>query len=258
MKRNLLLLWTALIALSGCVTETTIIGKNSVKQENSIDNAAAAKTRIQLGMGYLNNGQMAPAKYNFEQGIELDPDSAEPYLALAYYYQAVGDKSSAQRTYEKLLSSHGNNPDVLNNYGAFLCRNLNYSEADKMFMRAIAQPHYLKMDDSYENAGICALKSGKKEKAQEYYKLALGYNPHKVRLLLDLAEMALDANKPADAELWLSSYRKKANDTPQSLWLSIRTAQAQGRIADTHLFGQALVTQFPSSTQAKRYQNNDY
>ncbi len=125
-------------------------------------------------------------------------------------------------------------------------------------MRAIAQPHYLKMDDSYENAGICALKSGKKEKAQEYYKLALGYNPHKVRLLLDLAEMALDANKPADAELWLSSYRKKANDTPQSLWLSIRTAQAQGRIADTHLFGQTLVTQFPSSTQAKRYQNNDY
>ena len=34
------------------------------------------------------------------------------------------------------------------------------------------------------------------EKALEYYRLALGYNPHKVKLLLDLAEMALNANNP--------------------------------------------------------------
>ena len=258
MKRNLPLLWAAIIALSGCVTETTIIGKNSVQQENSIDNAAAAKTRIQLGMGYLNKGQMAPAKYNFEKAIELAPDSADAYLAMAHYYQAVGDKVSAQKAYEKLMSGHGNNPDVLNNYGAFLCRNRNYSEADEMFMRAVAQPHYLKMDDSYENAGVCALQAGKKEKALEYYRLALGYNPHKVKLLLDLAEMALNANNPTEAESWLSTYRKKATDTPQSLWLSIRTAQAQGRIADSHIFGQTLVQQFPSSIQTKRYQNNDY
>ena len=69
MKRHLLLLWTAMISLSGCVTETTIIGKNSEQQENYIDGAAAAKTRIELGMGYLNKGQMAPAKYNFEKAI---------------------------------------------------------------------------------------------------------------------------------------------------------------------------------------------
>ncbi|TXH62187.1 MAG: type IV pilus biogenesis/stability protein PilW [Tolumonas sp.] len=258
MKRHLPLIWTALIALSGCVTETTIIGKNSERQENSIDNANASKTRVELGMGYLNKGQMAPAKYNFEKAIEMAPNNAEAYLAMAYYYQTVGDKDSAEETYKTLLSGHGNDPDVLNNYGAFLCRNRNYAEADDMFMRAVAQPRYLKMDDSYENAGICALQSGQKVKAIEYYRKALSYNPNKVRLLLDLAKIALDDHKATEAESWLNAYREKAGDSAQSLWLSLRAAQALGRIADTHVYGQALVQQFPSSTQAKRYQNNDY
>ncbi|WP_024872844.1 type IV pilus biogenesis/stability protein PilW [Tolumonas lignilytica] len=258
MKRHLSLLWAASLVLSGCVTETTIIGKNSVRQENAIDNAAASKTRIQLGMGYLNKGEMASAKYNFEKAIELAPSSAEAYLAMAYYYQSVGDNLSAQKTYEQLVSSHGNDPDVLNNYGTFLCRNHNYAQADSMFMRAVAQPRYLKMDDTYENAALCAVESGKKDKAKEYYRLALGYNPQKVGLMLDLAEIALNEHNPTDAESWLRAFRKKANDTAQSLWLSIRTAQAQGRIADIHVFGQSLVQQFPSSVQAKRYQNNDY
>lgn len=258
MKRHLLLLWAAIISLSGCVTETTIIGKNSERQENSIDGASAAKTRIELGMGYLNKGQMAPAKYNFEKAIEMAPNNADAYLAMAYYYQSVGDNASAQKTYEQLVSSHSNNPDVLNNYGTFLCRNHNYTEADEMFRRAVVQPHYLKMDDSYENAGICARQAGQNAKALEYYRLALGYNPNKVRLMLELAEMALDAHKPDEAQQILSTYRSKANPTPQSLWLSLRTAQEQGHIADMHVFGQSLVQQFPSSIQAKRYQNNDY
>ena len=258
MKRHLPLIWTALIALSGCVTETTIIGKNSERQENAIDSANAAKTRIQLGMGYLNKGQMAPAKFNFEKAIELSPNDPDAYLAMAYYYETVGDRISAEKTYQKLLSGHGNNPDVLNNYGTFLCRNKNYSDADEMFMRAVAQPRYLKMDDSYENAGICAVQAGQKAKATEYYRKALSYNPNKAKLLLALAQIALDDHKPAEAESWLNSYRKKAGDSAQSLWLSIRAAQALGKIAETHVYGQALVQQFPSSIQAKRYQNNDY
>lgn len=258
MNRHLLLLLTAIISLSGCVTETTIIGKNSERQENSIDGASAAKTRIELGMGYLNKGQMAPAKYNFEKAIEMAPNNPDAYLAMAYYYQAVGDKASAQKTYEELVSKYSNNPDVLNNYGTFLCRNQNYAEADTMFQRAVVQPHYLRMDDSYENAGICANQAGKKAKALEYYRLAFGYNPNKIRLMLAMAETSLDMHKPDEALKWLTNYRKKASETPQSLWLSLRTAQEQGRIAEMHVFGQSLIQQFPSSTQAKRYQTNDY
>ncbi len=258
MRRTILLSLTAALMLSGCVTETTIIGKNSVKQENAIDVAAATKSRIELGMGYLNQGQMSSAKYNFEKAIDLSPDSVDAYLAMAYYYQRVGDKASAKNTYKKLVSSHSNNPDVLNNYGTFLCRNYEYPEADEMFMKAVAQPKYLRMDDTYENAGICANAAKNYVKAKEYYQLALGYNPNKVRLYLDLANIALKNSAPSEAENWLSQFRKKTDDTAESLWLSIKAAQTQGRLAEMHVYGQSLVQRFPSSAQAKRYQNNDY
>lgn len=258
MRRTFLFSLAAIAMLSGCVTETTIIGKNSVKQENAIDVAAATKSRIELGMGYLNKGEMSSAKYNFEKAIDLSPDNADAYLAMAYYYQRVGDMNSAQNTYKKLLSSHSNNPDVLNNYGTFLCRQRDYQEADALFMKAVAQPKYLRMDDTYENAGICASAAKDYVKAKQYYRKALGYNPNKIRLYLDLAAIALKTNTPLEADGLLSEFRKKTDDTAQSLWLSILAAQAQGRLAEMHVFGQTLVQRFPSSVQAKRYQNNDY
>lgn len=258
MSRIILLSLTAVMMLSGCVTETTIIGKNSVKQQNEIDVPAATKSRIELGMGYLNQGEMAAAKYNFEKALDLSPGSVDASLAMAYYYQRVGDKSLAKNTYEKLLSSHSNNPDVLNNYGTFLCRNYEYDKADELFMKAVVQPKYLRMDDTYENAGVCASAAKNYVKAKEYYRLALGYNPNKLRLYLDLADISLKNNTPSEAESWLSQFRKKTDDTAESLWLSILAAQAQGRLAEMHVYGQSLVQRFPSSAQAKRYQNNDY
>ena len=89
-------------------------------------------------------------------------------------------------------------------------------------------------------------------------RLALGYNPNKVRLYLDLANIALKNSAPSEAENWLSQFRKKTDDTAESLWLSIKAAQTQGRLAEMHVYGQSLVQRFPSSAQAKRYQNNDY
>lgn len=258
MKKSILLIAAVLTSLTGCVKEVTIIGKNSEHQENSIDPVAAAKVRVELGMGYLNKGDMPAAKYNFEKAEKLDPHSVDAPLALAYYYQKVGNKTAAEDEYEKLVSSHSNNPDVLNNYGTFLCRNRDYDKADTMFMRAVQQPEYLKMDSTYENAGVCALAAGKNENALKYYKLALGYNPNNTGLMLEIAEVALKVHNPDEADKWLKQYQKKATVTPQSLWLNLLTAREKGRLAEVHVYGQALMQQFPSSIQAKRYQNNEY
>lgn len=258
MKKTLFCLVTVLWMLSGCVTETTVIGKNTERQVDDVDPVAASKTRVQLGLGYLRKGDMAAAKYNLEKASELNPKSIEGPLALAYYYQVVGDKLSAEKEYEKLLSSHSNDPDVLNNYGTFLCRNKNYDRADALFQRAVAQPSYLKMDSTYENAGLCAESAGKYDNALKYYRLALGYSPNNTNLMLELAGAALKQRQPEEAVKWLKAFREKSPDTPQSLWLSLQAAQARGRIADVHIYGQTLMQQFPSSTQAKRYQNNDY
>lgn len=259
MKKIGFVITLTLAALAGCVKETTIIGKNSVKQEDAVDRIAASNNRVQLGMGYLEKGQMPTAKYNFDQAIALNPSSIEAHLALAYYYENVGDLESTDSTYRKLMSLDGRNPDVLNNYGTFLCRQKNYVHAEELFLKAVEQPDYVKIDNTYENAGLCAAQSGDSAKAEKYFKLAYGYNPQQVRLLLDLADLSLSKKQPSQALSWIQQFKQKTGtDTADSLWIQLLAANQLGRIADVHVFGQALVSQFPSSAQAKKYQNNDY
>lgn len=256
MKIHILIAGSMLLALTGCVTETTYVGKDAVR--DGVDNKAAAKTRLNLAMGYMQKGEMSQAKINIEKALAFDPDNPDAYLTQAYYFQTVGDIKSAEKSYQQLLSRDGKNPNALNNYGAFLCSNKRFAEADKQFNLALQQPEYVRMDDTYENAALCALKSGNKQKAAQYFDLAIGYNPNRGMLLLSASELALMNSDTAKAAAYLKRYSLGGKETAQSLWLNLQLAQAQGEIALLHKYGQALVQQYPKSDQARRYLNNDY
>jgi len=256
MKKSILFVAALLLGLPGCVTETTFVGKDTVRSD--VDRQTVAKTRLNLGMGYLDKGDMTQAKFNLEKAYQFDPHNPDIHLAKAYYYQKVGDDKSAEASYLSLIALNDENPDAHNNYGVFLCGQKRYAEADAHFQLALAQPEYIRMDDTYENGAVCAIQAGNKAKAAEYYDLALGYSPSRGKLLLEAATLALSMNNPGKAAGYLQRYSKGGRNTPQSLWLHLELAQTQGELAQLHKFGNELVQQFPKSDQAKRYLNNDY
>lgn len=255
MKR-LFLVSALMAALGGCVTETSYIGKDGVRE--GVDRQTAAKTRLSLGLRYLNKGDMTQAKVNLERAAEFDPDNPDIPLARAYYFQKVGDMKSAEASYQTLLSKNPNSADGHNNYGAFLCAQKRYADADSHFQKALAQPNYVRMDDTYENMALCAVQSGHLQKAAQYYDLALGYSPMRGNLLLSAAELALKQNDSAKATGYMQRYNQSSKPNAQSLWLNVELAQQRGELAQLHKYGRELVQQFPKSDQAKRYLNNDY
>lgn len=256
MKNQLLIAGTILFMLSGCVTETTYVGKDT--KVESIDRQAAAKNRLGLGLGYLDKGDMSQAKFNLDRALAYDPSNPEVYIARAYYFQRVGDQASAEDTYRKVLGMYPSNADALNNYGVYLCNQKRYSDAESRFDQALKVPDYSRMDDTYENAALCAQQAGHVDQAAKYYDLALGYNPNRGKLLLAAAELALKQQNPGKAASYLQRFSRGGTDTAQSLWLQLQVAQSLGELAAVHRYGQSLAQQFPHSDQARRYLNNDY
>lgn len=259
MDNRTLLMWAVLLTLPACVTETTYTGQGNTRHDVvGPDLQAAAKTRLDLGIQYLRKGNTEQAKVNLDRALKYAPDSPEVHLGYAYFYQTVQDYAAAERSYQKVLTLSPQDADAMNNYGAFLCGRARYDEADAMFNRSVTQPGYAKIADTYENAAICATRSGKNDKASEYYRLALGYNPRKPSLLLDLAESAFMHGKLDEAQSYLNRYGEVAVENPDSLWLRLRLAQALDRPAQLHQYGSQLAEHFPDSQQAKRYLTNDY
>ncbi|WP_265436134.1 PilW family type IVa pilus biogenesis/stability lipoprotein TapF [Aeromonas media] len=253
-----LIVVAALCALPGCVTETTYAGQNSTQREVGPDFKAAAQTRLDLGIQYLRQGNAEQAKFNLDRALQYDPSNPQVYIGFAYFYQQVSDFKAAEENYKKALSMDPTNADAMNNYGAFLCNRGRFEEAEKAFLQAVSQPDYVKIADTYENAALCSMQNNRNDKANEYYRLTLGYNPRNPRLLLDMAELSMKDGKLPDVQSYLVRFAEVADENEESLWLRLRLAQAMDKPALLHQFGTELVRQYPTSQQAKRYLANDY
>ncbi|OIN14426.1 type IV pilus biogenesis/stability protein PilW [Oceanisphaera psychrotolerans] len=244
--------------LGGCVHETTYLTDGHQSRDVMFKPEDAALTRMNLGLEYLRRGNAGQAKYNLDRAVAQDPRNADVHLARAYFYQSVSDLEQAEKSYRQVLKLNPQHGDGLNNYGVFLCGRERFDEADVMFRRAVVSPGYVQVADSYENAAFCALQHDKPQAALEYFRRALEFSPARPKALLGSAELLVEQGDDGGASEYLARYRDDHQPSPQSLWLTVRTAEAQGSVAQAQLAGAELVRLFPDSEQARRFLSNDY
>ncbi|WP_105903367.1 type IV pilus biogenesis/stability protein PilW [Vibrio gangliei] len=238
--------------LVGCVTVTD--KPNTAK----FDNIKASEARISLGLGYMEEGNMVKARENLEMAVKYAPSYYRALNSIAYYYQRVGEYDLAEDAYEDALDSSPKNGDVLNNYGAFLCRQGEYKKADEFFNRAIEQPYYYLVAASYENAGLCALKSGNNEKAENYFSRALDHDPSRAQSLLQLAELEIEKDEFSNARVRLLKFNQRYGYRPVSLGLLIKLEHKANNPELVSKYGDILKTKYPYSVQYQKYRQNEY
>lgn len=204
-----------LLFLVGCVTVT------NNQDESKSDPIEMAESRVTLGLGYLDQGNMSRARENLQKALQHAPRYARAQLAMAHYYQSVGEIEAAKKIYRSALNEHPRNGDVLNNYGAFLCRQEEYKEADKYFNLAVKQPNYFLVATTYENAAFCALKNEDSEQATYYFKRAIDHDPLRARSILQLARLEIEQERFTEARIRLMRYHQQFGYQVNSLQLLI-------------------------------------
>ena len=213
-------------ALVGCVT---------VKEDGSpvvkADPVAMAESRIALGLGYLDGGNMIRAHDNLQQALNHAPQYYRAQLSMAHYYETVGEHIKAEQMYKRSLHQHTKNGNVLNNYGTFLCKRGDFEKADQMFNRAIEQPYCYLIPASYENAAFCALKSQDKDKARYYFTRAIDHDPHRPKSILQLAKIEIDSGDYTEARIRLMRFNQMYGVKKPSLQLMIQLERAAGNEA---------------------------
>ncbi|HQW57701.1 MAG TPA: type IV pilus biogenesis/stability protein PilW [Gammaproteobacteria bacterium] len=180
----------------------------------------AALINVELGLGYLSQGQVARAKTKLTHAVQLAPKIPETHSAMAYFLEMIGEFKDAEREHKKAVGFSGQGA-VYNNYGAFLCRRGRLKEADQAFHAAIEDKEYPRTAEVYENAGLCALKWPDDRKATEYLTIAVRRDPSRSSAFLELAALSLKQEKFEEAKEWLNRYRAIADQTARSLWLGI-------------------------------------
>lgn len=240
--------------ITGCVTQNYENDKSTPVIENESTNNEIAMTRISLGLGYLKMGNTTQAKLNLEKAKRFAPKLVQVHTAFAHYFDSVGEPEQAIKSYETALSIKSDDADTLNNYGVFLCKQELYQEAEKQILKAISQPSYILVSQSYENLALCQLKANQFEKAELYFDKAILHSPSSASSLLQMVRLQYAKGDYQNAHLYLKRYEKATRRfSPSALALAFKIFQKQRDHKTAKNYASMLVKMFPNSYEAKQY-----
>src|SRR5262249_30173023 len=140
------------------------------------DMGRRAAIRLQLAMNYLEAGQYPVALDEAKQAIAIDPTQVDAYHVRALAYMGMNERALAEDSFRTALSMRANDPDVLNNYGWFLCQNNRYAEALPVLRRAVEAPSANGPVKPLISLGACEARTGDSAAAEKTLQRALGYD----------------------------------------------------------------------------------
>ncbi|WP_372770465.1 type IV pilus biogenesis/stability protein PilW [Pseudoalteromonas sp.] len=250
--RRSILVGVAVLATTGCVTESVYVGSDKPVVENRIDNDEAARTRISLALKYLASGDSTQAKYNLERAAKFSPKLPEVHYTTAYYYQQVGENELAKDSYLRAIDIAPNDPNTLNNYGVFLCGLGEYDEASEYILRAIEVPSYLRVSQSYENLALCAIENNEFDEAEEYLEASVKHSPSRGSSLVNLSAIYYAKSDLHRAQTFMNRYEKSGRISSRSLMLSYLIESRMGHIEKASTLALTLQQTYGNSIEAKQ------
>lgn len=251
--------WFVLLFLSfslllvGCQSSTSSLTSNNTITGQPPNIKLAAQYNVQLGVSYLQQGDLPRAKQKILLATVQDPESVAAWNSMAYYMQTVGDNAAAEKAYQKALALKPNQGDTLNNYGVFLCQQGKPKAAISYFQEATQDPAYVTTAQAYENAGLCALKIPNSSLATTFFTQALANDPKLATPNLELAQIAWQNHDVTRAQYYLKRYNRLAKPSSSSLWLTMELAKQQGNKTLANQAAQELKQDFPNSVEYQRY-----
>lgn len=249
--------------LVGCHS-TPSVNRNIGTSANSNDNApvpspkptvtqreAAARVNMQLGLGYLQQGNLAIAKEKLERARDIDPDLPDLHGAFALLDQRLGRDKEADKEYRTALQLQPHDPSMLNNYAVFLCSHGRADEGVRNFEQAAANPLYPTPWAAFTNAGVCLRAAHRDGEAAARFDRALRSNPAYSEAVFQASDLDLSQQKFANARLRIDIFLLNNTATPDLLLLAWRIAQAQNDEAGQQKYAARLAKEFPNSEQAQ-------
>lgn len=241
-----LLIACNLLLAAGCATTA------SESQPSPAALKKASEINTQIGIRYLQKGDLQQAVRKLEKALTQDPSNADAHMTLGVVYEQLDKIDQAREHYQRAVKLQPKNPEALNNYGRFLCQQGDYEQAERYFKRATENPTYETPQIPLVNAGICAIQHGNAEHAEDFFLRALKYDPRFPTALFHMAQLRFHGHHFLSAQGYYQRYLAVAAQSPSTLWLGIRLEHELGNKDAVASYKLLLKGKFPDSIQTRQ------
>ncbi len=241
---------SAFLAIAGCASQTTMETRQ-VTEASPVDARRRAEVHTALAAEYYQRGNFPVALAETRRAIAEDSTYAPAHNVQGLVYMELREDGPAREAFARALSISPSNPDVLNNYGWFLCLRNETERGMELLLRAASDNLYSTPEKAYLSAGLCMRRAGRMADAENYLRRAVLIRPDLVGALYNLAIITFERGAFRDSETYLVRYMRLTNPSLDSLILGVKIARANGDKASEDSFLQQLRRRFPDAPQLR-------
>nr|WP_315596624.1 type IV pilus biogenesis/stability protein PilW [uncultured Cupriavidus sp.] len=253
MIRLLVAALSGLLMLSAC----TLPPAPTQDIRTASDQTSASKRaaiRLRLATQYLEARQYPVALDEVKQAISIEPSNVDAYHVRALVYMGMNENALAEDSFRTALNMRANDPDVLNNYGWFLCRTNRYADARETLQRAVQAPSVNGPVKPLTNLGACEMRNGDLVAAEKSLQTAYGYDRNDPSVIMNLAQLNYQRGDMGQARQYIGRVNSSRFVSAQSLWLGARIAHRQGDTQTQGAMVAELRNRFPDSRELTAYE----
>jgi type IV pilus assembly protein PilF len=243
----------AVFAFAVWLTACTTTGGEPTSKFKSDESEAekAASLNKQLGVVYLKQGNLALAKDKLERAEKFNPRDPETHSVLALLYERLDNPKEVDAHYRTAIKLAPKNPQIINNYAVYLCKNNRAEEGVKRFLEAARNPLYRTPEMAFSNAGVCLRGAKRYDEAANAFARALKIRPNFAEAEFQAVDLDFEQGRIAQGREQLDRYLASYEATADLLLLAVRLARAQGDNVAEQKYTRRLRVEFAGSEQLR-------
>ncbi len=268
-RRAAMYLWGACLALaavaglSGCATTAEPAGMHGnqpdiVTDSDEPEARKRARIRLELAIGYFEQGQTTVALDEIKQALVVDPAYAEAYNLRGLIYMRLNDLRLAEESFRRAMALNPRDANVTHNYGWLLCQQARYPESFQAFAQAIANPTYGGRAKTWMAQGLCQTRAGQRAEAE--YSLGKSYELDAANPVTgyNLAMLLFQRGELVRAQFYIRRLNNGEMANAESLWLGIKIEQRLNNREAVEQLATQLKKRYPQSREVGAYERGAF
>ncbi len=240
----------SILAAMGAVLLAAVLGGCANQQAVQRRHDAAAYN-TELGIAYLERGQLAVSQTKLDLALKENPRDPDVHSARALLFARLREPQEADKEFREALRLAPKNPAFQNNYAVYLCSVGRVDEGVQTFVKAAQNPLYMTPAVAYENAGVCLRGAHRDTQAAQMFRNALAVQANFPQAAWELADLDFSDGRLAQARQEIDAFIAADQETPDLLLLAVKVTRAQKDPLDAELYARRLQLDFPNSAQAR-------
>ena len=257
------LMLLGLAGVSGCASRFDGLSATGgeaemVTESDEPDARRRARIRLELALGYFENGQTAIALDELKQSIAADSNYAEAYSLRGLIYMRLNDFRLSEDSFKRALTLNPRDSNIMHNLGWLYCQQARYAQAQQLFSQALANPQYGERAKTWRAQGLCQVRAGQLAEGEQSLFKSYEFDAGNPVTSYNLASLLFQRSDFARAQFYVRRLNNSELANAESLWLGIKVERRmENREAMMQLAGQ-LSKRFPKSREAEAYQRGAF